>query len=54
LEKIVLVTDYVYPLQDIPAEFIQRARDCGFIPYAADSSYQLDELIVIEGMQPSN
>jgi cysteinyl-tRNA synthetase len=54
LEKIVLVIDYVYPLQDIPAEFIQRARDCGFIPYAADSSYQLDELIVIEGMQPSN
>jgi len=51
-EKLVLVTDYVYPLQDIPAEFIQRVRENGFIPYAADLSYQLDGLIIIEGLQP--
>jgi len=51
-EKLVLVTDYVYPLQDKPAEFIQRVRENGFIPYAADLSYQLDGLIIIEGLQP--
>jgi len=54
LEKTILVTDYVYPLQDIPSEFIQKARNYGFIPYAADSSYQLDDLIIIEGLQPLN
>lgn len=53
-EKIILVTDYVYPLQNIPVAFIQKARDYGFIPYAADVSYQLDELIVIEELQPPN
>ncbi len=53
-EKIILVTDYVYPLQDIPSAFIQKTRNYGFIPYAADVSYQLDDLIVIDGLQPPN
>jgi len=52
LDKIILVTDYVYPLQGIPAAFIQNSRNYGFIPYAADVSYQLDELIIIDGLQP--
>jgi len=51
-EKLVVVTDYVYPINNLPEQFIDTAKSYGFIPYAAHVSRQLDELIVIENLQP--
>src|SRR6056297_1836131 len=50
--KLVFVTDYVYPINGLPEEFIDTAKSYGFIPYAAHVSRQLDELIVIDNLQP--
>ena len=50
--KLVFVTDYVYPINGLPEQFIDTAKSYGFIPYAAHVSRQLNELIVIENLQP--
>lgn len=50
--KLVFVTDYVYPINGLAEQFIDTAKSYEFIPYAAHTSRQLDELIVIENLQP--
>ncbi len=57
--KIVLVVDYVddgsgYTGENLRRieDFVSKARNFGFIPYVARSDRELDELVVIKGVQP--
>ena len=57
--KTVLVVDYVddesgYSGENLKRieDFISKAREEGFIPYAARSDRELDEIVVIRGIQP--
>jgi cysteinyl-tRNA synthetase len=57
--KTVLVVDYVddgsgYSGRNLRRikDFIFKSKDMGFIPYAARSDRELDEMVVIEGIQP--
>ncbi len=59
--KRVLVVDYVddgsgYEGDNLERieDFIKRSRREGFVPYAARSDRELDEMVVIEGIQPPN
>ncbi|AMQ18027.1 MJ1477/TM1410 family putative glycoside hydrolase [Thermococcus peptonophilus] len=56
--KFVLVVDYVYRGGNSPEElslvkdFISKARKRGYVPYAAMEDRELNELVVIPGIQP--
>ncbi|ASJ03481.1 hypothetical protein A3L09_09515 [Thermococcus profundus] len=56
--KLVLVVDYVYTGNNSSEElslvkdFISKARERRYIPYAAREDRELDELVVIRGIQP--
>ena len=56
--KIILVVDYVDDGSDSEENisrirnFISKAKSEGFIPYAAMSDRELDEIVVIKGIQP--
>lgn len=57
--KLVLVVDYVDDGSGYCGEnkeriddFIRRCREFGFVPYAARVDRELDELVIIEGVQP--
>lgn len=56
--KLVLIVDYVDDGTGSPEnmarikDFIKRAREKGYIPYAAREDRELDELVIIPGVQP--
>ena len=56
--KFVLVVDYVDDGTENPEnmarirDFVEQARGKGYIPYAARTDRELDELVVIPGIQP--
>ncbi|WP_297507000.1 MJ1477/TM1410 family putative glycoside hydrolase [Thermococcus sp.] len=56
--KLVLVVDYVDDGTESPEnmarirDFVERARRGGYVPYAARADRELDELVVIPGVQP--
>jgi cysteinyl-tRNA synthetase len=56
--KFVLVVDYIYTGNSSPEElslvkdFLSKARERSYIPYAAMEDRELDELVLIPGIQP--
>ncbi len=57
--KTVLVTDYVLNANYTPAnsgaraaDFVERTRRAGLIPYAAVTDFDLDEIVVLDGAWP--